>query len=152
MGVTCKNPQQFYSHIAIYAARVSGTHIADPLLDRKNLEGTLEGQLLAAEAFLRLHLRNAHRVEGFAPESHPELPGEVFREALVNALVHRDYTVRAPLRLLIFDNRVELRTPGQPPNTVDVEAMKAGIHVPRNPIVMSHMAKMGFVTVRKFLM
>jgi ATP-dependent DNA helicase RecG len=80
------------------------------------------------------------------PERFPELPQEALREVLVNALVHRDYTVRGPVRLLVFSDRVEVHSPGRPPNTVDVEAMKLGTHVPRNPILLTHFAKMGYVT------
>jgi len=74
------------------------------------------------------------------------LPEEALRETLVNALIHRDYTIRGPIRLLIFQDRVEVRSPGKPPNTVDVETMKLGTHVPRNPILLSHFAKLGYVT------
>ncbi|MCI0444580.1 transcriptional regulator, partial [bacterium] len=76
----------------------------------------------------------------------PELPEEALRETIVNALVHRDYTVRGPIRLLIFNDRVEVHSPGKLPNTVDVETMRLGTHVPRNPILLSHFAKLGYVT------
>ena len=52
------------------------------------------------------HLRTAHRIEGFAPEMYPELPEAALRETLVNALAHRDYTISAPVRLFIYDDRV----------------------------------------------
>ncbi|NPV81025.1 MAG: transcriptional regulator [Firmicutes bacterium] len=146
MALFGRQPQHFYPHMAVYSARMEGKDMSGDILDRKDIEGNLESQLLGAEAFIRLHLRERHRIRGFEPERQLELPPEIFREAIINALVHRDYTVRAPLRLLIFDDRVEVHTPGKPPNTVDVEAMKAGIHVPRNPIILTHMAKMGYVT------
>jgi ATP-dependent DNA helicase RecG len=80
------------------------------------------------------------------PEPQPELPAEALREALVNALAHRDYTVRGPIRLFVFDDRVEFHSPGRTPNTVDAEAMRAGAHVVRNPHIYARLADVGLVT------
>jgi len=65
----------------------------------------------------------------------------VFEELLVNALVHRDYLVSAPIRLFIFDNRIELVSPGHLPNNLTVEKIRAGISNIRNPILVSYVAK-----------
>jgi ATP-dependent DNA helicase RecG len=46
------------------------------------------------------------------------------REAIVNAVAHRDYTIRGPIRLFLFDDRIEIHTPGAPPNGVDADAMR----------------------------
>lgn len=51
----------------------------------------------------------------------PEISESVFEELLVNALVHRDYLVSAPIRLFIFDNRIEIISPGHLPNNLTVE-------------------------------
>ena len=62
-------------------------------------------------------------------------------------MAHRDYTVPSPVRLLVFDDRVEVRTPGQLPNTVTVEAMRLGAaHILRNPTIYTLLARLGFVT------
>jgi ATP-dependent DNA helicase RecG len=68
------------------------------------------------------------------------------RETIVNALAHRDYTVHGPVRLFIFDDRIEVHTPGRPPNTVDEEAMRAGIYVVRNPRISTRLSEAGLVT------
>lgn len=96
--------------------------------------------------FLNLHLLTPHRIRGMEPEPQPELPAEALREALVNALAHRDYTVRGPVRIFVFDDRVEFHSPGRAPNTVDEEAMRAGAHVVRNPHIYSRFADAGLVT------
>ena len=100
-----------------------------------------------AARFLKVHLRISHRIEGFAPEAYPELPEEALRETLVNALAHRDYTTVAPVRLLIYDDRVEVRTPGGLPNTVTIAAIRLGAaHVLRNPTVYTLFSRLGLVT------
>ena len=85
-------------------------------------------------------------IKGFEPENRPELPEEIFREAIVNAVAHRDYTVTGPIRVFILDDRVEIHTPGKPPNTVDEAAMRSGVHVVRNPHIYSRLADAGLVT------
>jgi len=50
-----------------------------------------------------------------------KIPASVFEELLVNALVHRDYLINAPIRLFIFDNRIEIISPGHLPNNLTIE-------------------------------
>ncbi|MDD2605153.1 MAG: ATP-binding protein, partial [Desulfobacteraceae bacterium] len=71
----------------------------------------------------------------------PEIPEAVFEELLVNALVHRDYLVSAPIRLFVFDNRIEIISPGHLPNNLTVEKIRAGNSNIRNPILVSYVAK-----------
>ncbi|RMH87872.1 MAG: hypothetical protein D6681_14915 [Calditrichaeota bacterium] len=140
-------PQSFVPYAYISAARIPGTDPATPPSDGKRIEGTLFSMAEDAGRFLRLHLQVAHKIEGFEPESHPELPEVALRETIVNALVHRDYTISAPIRLFIFDDRVEVRSPGVLPNTVTLDMVKSGLaHVLRNPILYSFFNRAGLVT------
>jgi ATP-dependent DNA helicase RecG len=89
-------------------------------------------------------LRNLHKIQagqGVNALGVTEIPPVVFEELLVNALVHRDYFVSAPIRLFIFDNRIEIISPGHLPNSLTVEKMKTGNSNIRNPIMVSHVAK-----------
>ena len=65
----------------------------------------------------------------------------MFEELLVNALVHRDYLVSAPIRLFIFDNRINIISPGHLPNHLTVAKMRTGNSIIRNPILASYIAK-----------
>ena len=71
----------------------------------------------------------------------PEVPEPVFEELLVNALVHRDYLVSAPIRIFIFDDRIEIISPGHLPDNLTVEKIRQGNSIIRNPILVSYVAK-----------
>ena len=60
---------------------------------------------------------------------------------LVNAIVHRDYLINAPIRIFIFDNRIEIISPGHLPDNLTVEKIRAGNSNIRNPILVSYVAK-----------
>lgn len=89
-------------------------------------------------------LRNLHKVQagrGVNAPGVPEISPLVFEELLVNALVHRDYLVSASIRLFIFDNRIEIISPGHLPDHLTVEKIRLGNSIIRNPILVSYAAK-----------
>jgi ATP-dependent DNA helicase RecG len=141
-----REPQRHLPFAQINSARFPGTESSVEPSDRKDLTGRLLDVIDQAERFLDLHLRTPHVIHGFEPEPRPELPKEALREAIVNAVAHRDYTVHGPVRLFIFDDQIEVHTPGRPPNTVDEEAMRAGVHVVRNPRIYTRLSDAGLVT------
>jgi ATP-dependent DNA helicase RecG len=141
-----RSPQQFLPTFYISALRIPGTDISVEPLDQNRIEGRLVEMLDDALRFLDIHLMRPHRIQRLEPEAKPEMPGEVLREALVNALAHRDYTISAPVRVIVYDDRVEIRTPGQLPNTVTVESVRLGVHVLRNPVIYNLFLKLGRVT------
>ncbi|RMI00511.1 MAG: transcriptional regulator [Calditrichaeota bacterium] len=142
-----KNPQRYLPTHKIIGAFIKGTDIAEPPFDRKDITGTIPRIIEQAQQFLHLYLVEKHTITGFESELKPELPGVALREAIVNAVAHRDYTVDAAIRILIFDNRVEIHTPGRLPNTVTIESIRiGGAHVVRNPTIYNLLYKMGLVT------
>lgn len=141
-----RQPQRHLPYAQINAARFPGIDTSYEPSDRKDLQGRLFDVVDQAERFLDLHLLTPHRIQGFEPEPRPELPKEVLREAVVNAVAHRDYTIRGPVRLFVLDDRIEIHTPGKPPNGVDAESMRAGVHVVRNPAIYARLSDAGLVT------
>ena len=141
-----KNPQAFIPFAKIIAAYIPGKDISIPLSDRKDLEGKIPDILDDSIKFLKLYLREEHRIKGFESELYPEIPEEVLREGIVNAVAHRDYTINASIRLFIFEDRIEIITPGKLPNTVTTGSMEIGCHVLRNPTLYNLLYKIGMAT------
>ena len=93
-------------------------------------------------SFLKANLHSVQAGRGFNSIGQLEISEIALEELLQNALVHRDYTRNAPVRLLIFDNRVEIISPGCLPDGLTVESIKLGTAVVRNPFVANFCAKM----------
>jgi ATP-dependent DNA helicase RecG len=139
-------PQAALESTRVVVGALATRDIGGAFLDRKDLSGTLFELLRQIEAFLNLYLRTGHVIEGFAPERREDVPTAALREAVVNALVHRDYTIPGPVRVFVFPDRVEVISPGRPPNSVDAEGMRVGAHVPRNPHIYARVADAQFAT------
>jgi len=71
-----------------------------------------------------------------------EIAETALEELLQNAIVHRDYSKNSPIRLMIFDNRIEIVSPGCLPNSLTIENIKAGNAVMRNNLLASYCSNM----------
>jgi ATP-dependent DNA helicase RecG len=108
--------------------------------DRRIISGTLTEQIEQAMTFLRLYTPVAARIEGFSRVEEPSIPLEVLREALVNAIVHRDYSLKGEaIRVFYYSDRVEIHNPGLLMPGLTMEDLKAGRtrSKPRNPVMAS---------------
>jgi ATP-dependent DNA helicase RecG len=135
-------PQRYQPQFTLKAVSFPGEDIhPTTYLDSEDFEGPLPAIFEGAMAFV---VRNLHKVQGSggvnAP-GRPEIPRIVFEELIVNALVHRDYLVSAPIRLFLYDDRVEITSPGHLPNNLTVESIRAGIANIRNPVIVSVASK-----------
>tara|TARA_E500000331_G_C17272891_1_gene720225 strand:- start:13222 stop:14631 length:1410 start_codon:yes stop_codon:yes gene_type:complete len=137
-----ENPEWIKPQFVIKAIRYPGNDIhATDYIDTEDFCGPLPRMFDDALAFV---MRNLHKVQagnGVNSMGTPEIPERVFEELIVNALVHRDYLVSAPIRIFIFDNRIEIVSPGHLPNNLTVDKIKAGNTNIRNPILVSYVAK-----------
>lgn len=142
-----KRPQSFLKEARIVCAYIEGDDIATPPSDKKDINGTIVQIIKDTERFLNIYLREKHEIRDFEPEVVYEIPMEALREAVVNAIAHRDYTISSPIRILIFTDRIEVHSPGSLPNTVTIESIKVGgAHVLRNPHIYNMLAKFQMVT------
>jgi ATP-dependent DNA helicase RecG len=92
-------------------------------------------------AFIKRNLRKVQAGRSVNAPGMPEIPLPVFEELLVNALIHRDYLIEAPIRLFVFSDRIEIISPGHLPNNLTIEKIRTGNSNIRNPILASYVAK-----------
>lgn len=86
------------------------------------------------------------QIRGLKREDKDILPTVVIREALVNAVVHRNYSITGSrVRVFRFADRVEVRSPGRLPNTVTIEKMKVGVSFSRNPFLLKYMENLRYM-------
>ena len=98
--------------------------------------------------FVRRNTTASARLEGVRRVDRWEFPKEVVREAVGNALVHRDYSIAGTdIMLAIFSDRLEVVSPGRLPNTVTPEGMKDGMRYARNQNLVNVMVLMDVVPV-----
>ena len=136
-----EKPQNYKPQFSIKAASFLGNEITSSYMDSEDFEGSLSSMFKEALSFIRRHLKKIQGKKSVNSVGDPEIPYIVFEELLVNALTHRDYFISAPIRIFVFDNRIEIISPGALPNHLTVEKIRAGNSVQRNPILSSFIAK-----------
>ena len=98
----------------------------------EDLSGTIPELFKQGMLYIKSCIRYLQDGQGFNSHGIPEISVIAMEEVLQNALIHRDYFKNAPVRLLVFDNRIEIISPGKLPNSLTVEDVKYGNPVIRN--------------------
>ncbi len=129
-----KAPQDFISQSEVKVARLKGTTMTE-FIDSAILKGTFYEILRDIEMFFWKNTRLASKIVEFKRVEIPEYPFEAIREAVVNAMAHRDYfRTGATVSILIFDNRIEVQSPGGLLPHLDVNNLE-GMHETRNNLI-----------------
>ena len=139
------NPNRCLSQSGVTFASFKGEDISE-LLDRQELEGTLAENVEMVRKIVQRHTSHPSTIEGMIRKEEVVYPDSVVREGIVNALIHRDYTIAgAKVMVFLYTNRLEIKSPGRLPNSVTVEAMQVGTSVSRNPVLVRVMQGMRYM-------
>jgi ATP-dependent DNA helicase RecG len=126
----------------IKAVCYPGTDIhASQYADSADFYGRIDTQFEQSMSFVLRNLRREQRDQGVNSEGILEIPRIVFEELLANAIIHRDFFVSAPIRIFMFDDRIEIISPGHLPNNLSVANILSGNSNMRNPILASYATK-----------
>lgn len=138
-----RNPQKYRPEFLIKAVSFFGNDLGGTQYrDSEDIDGNLPKQYRNAMAFLLRNLRKIQKEKDFNAPGVLEVSEIALQEILVNALIHRDYFINATIRILIFDNRIEIDSPGKLPNNMTIENIKHGISCMRNRVLASFASKM----------
>jgi ATP-dependent DNA helicase RecG len=134
-----RDPQQFLLQAEVVCVLYKPTTGKQQrYADRRILHGTITQQVDQAEAFFNQYIPIAAHIEGFHRIDEPDYPIEALREAVVNAVVHRDYSLKGEaVRIFFYPDHIEIHNPGILMPGLTLEDLQQGVarSRPRNPVV-----------------
>lgn len=141
------NPQKYLLNASISFAHFADNNINSLLIDKQNIEGNLDYQIDTTTAIIKNNiLQPSDIVENKRVSTNNPYPDKVFRELIVNAVCHRNYSIYgSKIRVFLFRDRLEVISPGRLPNTVTIEKLKSGVSYAVNPIIVKFMENLNYI-------
>ena len=131
-------PQKFSPSFYIDCVYIVGNDISsNQFVSEKRLKGTFKTLYEDSRRFIVSQLKHYQIEDDFNSNGKLEIEEVVLSELIINAMIHRDYHINAPIKIVMFDDRVEIINPGKLTNSLTVEKIKRGISIHRNPILNS---------------
>lgn len=147
-------PQAFFPQLSIVAMSVPGTEVGDVsddgarFVDNKRIEGTIPEMLDSALLFVRNNMRTRVIIDSETGKrtDKTDYPMNAVREAVLNALVHRDYSIHTegmPIQIIMFSDRMEIRSPGGLYGRLTVDTLGKIQADTRNPVLATALEVLG---------
>jgi len=146
-GLLCfgRAPQERLPYAMLSCVAYSGTEPGRELADRVEVGGRVDEQIRGGLECIARNLRAASTVRGAQRVEAARPSTESLRELIVNAVVHRHYGIAGPNQVRVFTDRIEVTSPGAPPNGVTPQAMRVGVSIWRNQFLVQHLTSLGLV-------
>ena len=134
-----------YENTNINCARFKGKTM-DIFLDKKEFTGDIFGKIENIQMFLSNHLNLSSKFENFQRKDILEIPMLALREGIINAIVHRDYSNQGrDIKIGIYDDVVEIVSPGGLPSTLTIEQIYSGRSEIRNRVLARIFKELNFI-------
>lgn len=134
-----------YARYIIRCVRYQGNSVATPIIDKLDIEGTLDEQIDMIQKFILRNIPLKASIQGTKRVERYEYPEEAIRELVANAVIHRDYMITETYtQINIFSNRLEISNPGNLPPGVTIENIKDS-QFSRNEIIASILKDMDYL-------
>ena len=143
-----KDTQRWFPSATIKCAQFYGTHVQKPLITYQIFNGSVFDLVDKAAAFVAAHIDThiGERTDGPVAALSHELPMQAVTEAIVNAVVHRDYNSIASVQVMLFKDRLEIWNPGRLPQGMTVERLHVEHpSVPFNPLLAQPVYLAGYI-------
>ncbi len=114
-------------------------------VDRREFGGSIQEQAEAAFQYVLEKINLGMKIQGIYRQDVYELPVDSVRELIANAVVHRSYLEPGNIQVAIFDDRLEVTSPGMLLNNVSIPKIKEGYSKPRNPAIARAFAYMKII-------
>lgn len=143
-----QRPQDYLFHSRVSVVRWAGPEPGEEIIDRQEVLGRLPQIIEATESFILRNTQLSTRITGAQQQDIYQYPRPAIREAIVNAVAHRDYSLSgAQVRIFIFDDRLEAYSPGRLPNGVTLDNVRTHFSKPRNEIIARALLNLGYVNI-----
>jgi ATP-dependent DNA helicase RecG len=144
-GMMLAGRENLLEFARVKCARFKGKEMVE-FIDQKEFSGLLYEQAEEAMKFAMTYIAKSGKIEGLQRIDRYEVPLEAIREAIVNAIVHRDYSISgADIKFAIFDDRIEITSPGCLPRSLEIEDIMAGRSEIRNKVIARFFKEIGFI-------
>jgi ATP-dependent DNA helicase RecG len=144
-GMMLAGRETFFEYARMKCARFKGTEMVE-FIDQKEFSGLLYEQAEEAMKFAMTYIAKSGKIEGLQRIDRYEVPLDAIREAIVNAIVHRDYSISgADIKFAVFDDRIEITSPGCLPRSLEIEDIMAGRSEIRNKVIARFFKEIGFI-------
>jgi ATP-dependent DNA helicase RecG len=142
-----KEPQRFFLQAELRCARFKGNEPVKPFIDMKIFGGNIIEQVDSALNFILEHISMKVYLAGKKErEEKYEYPPDALREAIINAICHRDYRTVGHIQIRIFDDRIEMWNPGLLPEPLTLKDLKKKHKsIPRNPLIANSFFLIKFI-------
>lgn len=145
-----KKPQKYFISSEVKCAQFYGTRTEKPMLSYQIFKGDVFQLVDDATSFVMSHVDNwtGTRATGETAsiDTHPELPMDAVKEAIVNAVCHRDYNSNGSVQVMLYKDRLEIWNPGKLPSELTAEDLKETHRsIPANPMLAEPMYLSGYI-------
>jgi len=141
-----KDPRAYFPGAYIQFLRLDGPNLTDPIIDQKEIGGTVPDQVRQIEELMRLNLRNATTIGGPQRHEQSDYPMEALEQLVRNALLHRSYDGSTmPVKVYWYSDRVEIINPGGLFGEVTPESIWQNATAYRNPLLAEGLKNLGVV-------
>lgn len=127
-----ESPQEYIHEALIKCTRFQGTEGRE-IIYTTDIVGTLEQQANECLKVITAWLSSNYMLQGAKLIGQIPIPSDALREAIVNALLHRKYSIPGAVKVAMYDDRVEVFSPGGFPGLVDINSLGDGTTYLRNP-------------------
>jgi ATP-dependent DNA helicase RecG len=137
--------EEYFPYAKVKCARFKGNNSIE-YIDKKEFSGSLLHQVEDMMKFYKINEPKAAKIEGLYREEYYKIPEEVIREAVVNAIVHRNYSVTgSDIKFNIYDDYIEVISPGRLPFGITKQDLGKGISEVRNKVIAKIFLDLAFI-------
>ena len=139
-----KSPQKYLSEAMCICTHFQGT-TGREVIATVDCEGDLFRQFNTTYDFILTRLTTAFTIEDAKRTEKLEIPKKAVREVLLNAFIHRNYHIQAPIKVAVWADRIEIFSPGAFPGPIDVNNLRTGRSYIRNPSICKAFREAGYI-------